>query len=136
MCRGSAEEWYTTGRLGRGGRKDRWCPAHQVDGGDDPLVACDPIGSWRYRSPSVPVRRPPRPSTVCRRPAATPYVAHLQKDIKTERRTTQKPQEDDRANLRNDASALVPSVLRATCTFRLFPLPSAILIQLRALALF
>jgi hypothetical protein len=38
---------------------------------DESLIACDPIGSWRHYVRSFPVRRPPRPRSVCRRRAAT-----------------------------------------------------------------
>ena len=38
--------------------------------GDDSLIACDPIGSWRsHYILYVPIHRPPRPRTVRRWPA-------------------------------------------------------------------
>ena len=42
------------------------------DDDDDSLIACDPLGSWRYYIQSFPVHRPPRPLTVRRWPVVTP----------------------------------------------------------------
>ena len=52
------------------------------DDDDDPLIACDPIGSWRYYIQSVPVHRPPRPPSqqAARDNSFCPYVHRALKE--------------------------------------------------------
>ena len=64
------------------------CSGH--DDGDDSLITYDPAGSWRHHVQSFPIRRPPRPRAVCRRPAATPAWPFPRFELKEGKKGTMK----------------------------------------------